>query len=62
MRQHLADMQLVDEPDVELDDDLDGRTMLDLVVLPAIASVRPLNDPEQFIDVPFKACSLCINC
>ena len=62
MRQHLADTQLVDEPDVELDDDLDGRTMLNLVVLPAIASVHPLDDPEQFIDIPFKACSPCINC
>ena len=55
-------MQLVDELDTELDDDLDGRMMLNSVVLPAIASVRPLDDPEQFIDVPFKACSLCINC
>ena len=28
-RQHLADTQLVDKLDVELDDDLDGRTMLE---------------------------------
>ena len=44
MSQHLADTQLVDKPDTELNDNLDGRTMLNSVVLPAIASVCPLDD------------------
>jgi serine/threonine-protein kinase 24/25/MST4 len=40
-RQQLANVHLEDEVDADLEEDLDERTMLDSVVLPAIASVRP---------------------
>jgi len=41
VRQQLADGHLEDEVDADNDDDLDERTMLDSVVLPAIASLVP---------------------
>ena len=39
VRQQLANAHLEDEVDADLEDDMDERTMLDSVVLPAIASV-----------------------
>ena len=46
VRRQMADVHLEDEADAEIDDDdLEERTMLDSVVLPAIASVRPRFNP-----------------
>ena len=41
VRHQLADAHLEDEVDTDIEDDLEERTMLDSVVLPAIASVCP---------------------